>query len=496
MIVFWRWSSRSRMGTLAGMVELCVRKDLYLIGIGGTAMGNLAVAMSRAGWRVGGSDAGVYPPVSDLLAEEGITVDSPADVGGLASRKGGLFVVGNAVSRGHPQVEWLMENPGERRLSFPEFMGEFLLRSSRNLVVAGTHGKSTTTAVAARLLAGGGESGGWFVGGVMADGTPAFSGDGSEAYFVIEGDEYDSAFFDKRSKFVHYRPRVLLLNNLEFDHGDIFRDEEDVQRSFRQVIALVPPGGLILYNGDDPRLTAMLPVPWTRCSSFGTGGGNDFRIEYCTGSGRTTIRIHPGGGGAEPLTLESPLIGAFNVRNAAGAALAVRELCPALADRREFDLTGFAGLRRRQEVLFRADRRMLVEDFAHHPTAIAEALAALREAFPGWRLHAMVEPRSNTMRTNRFQDRLADALALADSATLAPIHRRETIPAGERLDPEQLAESLRPRGGRFRVCGEEGELAAAFREGLCPEPVLTVVFSNGAFGGKIPEFLDILRSGA
>ncbi|MFP4352531.1 MAG: UDP-N-acetylmuramate--L-alanine ligase [Puniceicoccaceae bacterium] len=479
------------------MWGLCERKELYLIGIGGTAMGNLAVAMSRAGWRVGGSDAGVYPPVSGLLEEAGIGVDSPAEVGGLASWKGGVFVVGNAVSRGHPQVEWLMENPGERRLSFPEFMGDFLLRRCRNLVVAGTHGKSTTSAVAARLLADAGEPAGWFVGGVMADGTPALSGDGSERYFVIEGDEYDSAFFDKRSKFVHYRPQVLLLNNLEFDHADIFRDEEDVRRSFRQVIALVPPGGLILYNGDDPRLASMLPVRWTRCSSFGTGAANDFRVGHRAGSGRTTIRIQPRrGGGAEPLTVESPLIGSFNVRNVAGAALAVRELCPALADRRGFDLTGFAGLRRRQEVLFRSARRILVEDFAHHPTAIAEALGALREAFPGWRLHAMVEPRSNTMRTNRFQDRLAAALTLADSATLAPVHRREAIPAADRLDPERVAESLRSRGGRFRICAEEDDLAEAFREGLGPEPVLTVVFSNGAFGGKVPGFLDILRSGA
>ncbi len=478
------------------MTGLGEKKDLYLIGIGGTAMGNLAVAMSRAGWRVGGSDAGVYPPVSGLLAEAGIAVDSPAGAGGLDAWRGGLFVVGNAVSRGHPQVEWLMENAAERRMSFPGFMGEFLLRRGRNLVVAGTHGKSTTTALAARLLADAGESAGWFVGGVMADGTPALSGDGSERYFVIEGDEYDSAFFDKRSKFVHYRPRVLLLNNLEFDHGDIFRDEEDVRRSFRQIIALVPPGGSILYNGDDPRLASLLPVPWTRCSSFGMGGGNDFRIEYRGGRGRTTIRIHPGGGGPEPLTVESPLIGAFNARNAAGAALAVRELCPALADRSVFDLSGFAGLRRRQEVLFRADRRILIEDFGHHPTAIAEALGALREAFPGWHLHAMVEPRSNTMRTNRFQDQLADALALADSATLAPVHRRETIPAADRLDPEKLAESLRPGGGRFRACAEDRELAHAFREGLGPEPVLTVVFSNGAFGGMIPEFLDALRAGA
>ena len=433
-------------------------------------MGNLAVAMSRAGWRVGGSDAGVYPPVSDLLAEAKISVDSPDEVGRLEAWRGGVFVVGNAVSRGHPQVEWLMENSSERRLSFPEFMGDVFLRRSRNLVVAGTHGKSTTTALAVRVLAEAGESAGWFVGGVMADGTPAFAGDGSENHFVIEGDEYDSAFFDKRSKFVHYRPRVLLLNNLEFDHGDIFRDEADVQRSFHQVIALVPPGGRILYNGDDPRLTSILPVPWTRCDSFGEGEANDFRIEHRGDGGGTAIRIHPRKSGTEPLSVDSPLIGGFNARNAAGAVLAARALCPALEGRGRFDLSGFAGLKRRQEVRFQSDRRILMEDFAHHPTAIAEALGALREAFPGWHLHAMVEPRSNTMRTNRFQDELSEALFLADSATLAPVYRKESLPAGERLDPEKLAGSF--------VRGVESSASATARGKL------SVLFGRASVPGR------------
>ncbi len=466
-------------------------KQAYFLGIGGTAMGNLAAALGRTGVKVGGSDRGVYPPVSDVLAQESITVDSPDDVEVLDLWRDGLFVVGNAVSRGHPQVEWLLRNPEVRRMSFPEYMGQYRLSRSRNLVVAGTHGKSTTTAAAAHYLRGSSRRAGWFVGGVLADGLPAFSFGADDQYFVIEGDEYDSAFFDKRAKFVHYRPGVLLLNNLEFDHADIYRDLADVQRAFRQVISLVPDNGSILFNGDDPRLRELLPVPWTSCLSFGEKTGNDFTISR---ENADEVRVRSAVEAIGDFRIRTALKGRFNAFNVAGAVLGARLLDPTLAGSGDsVDLRGFGGLKRRQEILYRSDDVILMEDFGHHPTALQAALESLREQYPDWTLHAMVEPRSNTMRTRLLQSGLIRALSVADMVSIAPIHRADAICEEERLDLGAVKEALAEIGVSCRLCGEMEELPEAFASGLRGSRAVTVVFSNGAFGGMIPRLLEQLR---
>ncbi|MGE9289905.1 MAG: UDP-N-acetylmuramate--L-alanine ligase [Puniceicoccales bacterium] len=465
---------------------------VFLIGIGGTAMGNLATCLKRSGVEVGGSDNALYPPISHLLAANGIEVAAPDDLEVMESWSGALFVVGNAVSRGHPQVEWLMTHTAEVRCSFPEFLGNYMLRETRNLVVAGTHGKSTTTALAAKLLAQSEGSTGWFVGGVLADETPAFKWSPETQMFAIEGDEYDSAFFDKRSKFVHYRPKVLLLNNLEFDHADIFRDTQDVQRAFRQVISLVPGDGCILYNGDDPRLAELLPVSWAPCLSFGTGEGNDFVLSREAGDGLTTVVVRQKESEDILFSVQTRLLGDFNARNVAGAALAVRHLVPGLIAQ-SVDLAEFRGLKRRQEIRFQGENQILIEDFGHHPTALALALRALRESFPGWRLHAMVEPRSNTMKTNRLQSQLIESLGLADVVTLAPIHRQDRIPELERLDSAEVVRALSENSIPCRFCRTEVDVRESFQNEIQQEKTLTVVFSNGAFCGLLDEFEETLR---
>jgi len=453
-------------------------------------MGNLAAALGRTGVKVGGSDGEVYPPISDLLAKESITVDSPDDVEALDSWRNGLFVVGNAVSRGHPQVEWLLRNPEVSRMSFPEYMGEYRLSRSRNLVVAGTHGKSTTTAAAAHYLRERLRGVGWFVGGVLADGLPALSFAGDDRYFVIEGDEYDSAFFDKRAKFVHYRPDVLLLNNLEFDHADIYRDLTDVQRAFRQVISLVPDNGSILFNGDDPRLRELLPVPWTSCLSFGEESGNDFVISREDGD---DVFVRSAVEGFEDFRIRTVLKGRFNVFNIAGAVLGARLLDPALAEGGDrVNLWEFGGLKRRQEILYRSEDAILIEDFGHHPTALRATLDSLREQYPNWTLHAMVEPRSNTMKTCLFQDALVRALSVADRVSFAPIHRADTVCEKERLNLGAVKEALAEKGVSCRLCGHMEELPEAFADGLRRSRAITVVFSNGAFGGMIPQLRQSL----
>lgn len=466
---------------------------VFLIGIGGTAMGNLAVCLKRAGVQVGGSDGALYPPISTLLDENGIGAVAPADVEAMEKWSGSLYIVGNAVSRGHPQVEWLMSRPFEDRVSFPQFMGEYLLRNSKNLVVAGTHGKSTTTALAAHLLSKTEEAAGWFIGGVMADHSPAFSWNPEIRYFAIEGDEYDSAFFDKRSKFVHYRPNVLIVNNLEFDHADIFRDAKDVQRSFRQAISIVPSDGVILYNGDDLLISEILPVPWTQCVSFGFGDHNDFIVSRKLINGRSEVDISRGDDGSPVLKLKTHLMGGFNARNLAAAALGTRFLLDQDANQK-FELDGFTGLKRRQEVRFQDEQRILIEDFAHHPTAIKEALSALRERFPEWSIHAMVEPRSNTMRTNCLQDELIEALALADYVTIAPVHRQDLTPVRERLNTKRVSDALGERSVGCSICVTVDDLHGAFRQRKNEEKELTVVFSNGAFCGLIDPFEAELRS--
>jgi len=467
-------------------------KQVFLIGVGGTAMGNLAVCLRNSGVSVQGSDSAVYPPMSHLLAAHSIPVFSPDDVAIIEDSRESLFVVGNAVSRGHAQVEWLMKHPEVERCSFPEFLGNRLLRHTKNLVVAGTHGKSTSTAIASYLMEEGCIPAAWFVGGVFANGHSAFSWKETDQYFAIEGDEYDSAFFDKRSKFVHYRPEVLLLNNLEFDHADIFRDTADVQRSFRQVISLVPENGCILYNGDDPHLCSILPVQWTHCRTFGFGEENDFVISRRSGEGESELSIRSNLDDVNSFTLRTRLLGEFNARNAVGAALAVRYLCPQLGDAL-VDIRDFMGLKRRQEVRYGDSRHILIEDFGHHPTALGEALKAIRESYAGWRIHAMVEPRSNTMRTNKLQADLIKALCEADSVTIAPIHRADRIQQSERLDVDEVIRELRGRSVPCHFCAEDRDLVDCFQNGLKDERVVTVVFSNGAFCGLLEEFCEILQ---
>lgn len=468
---------------------------VFLLGIGGTAMGNLALGLARRGVQVAGSDRGVYPPMSELLAAAGIPVHPPGKTAVLAEWEDALFVVGNALSRGAPEVEWLLGRPQVAFVSLPAFLGRWMLAGGCNLVVAGTHGKSTTTGAAVHLLGRIGVAGaGHLVGGALADGSPALVIPEVEgAPCVVEGDEYDGAFFDKRPKFVHYRPQVLALTHLEFDHGDIYRDLEDVRRAFRQVLALVPPGGTVLANGDDPELRRLLPVPWSATVTVGCGDDNDWILRREPRPDGQELVLLPGSGAATGTTLRvrTSLWGEANARNLALAVLGCRSLLPeSFPAGGAIDLGGYQGLRRRQEVLADTGEIVLVEDFGHHPSAFRETLRALRERFPGRRVHAFVEPRSNTLVTRRFEAELATVLAEADAITLAPLHREERVPAGERLNREGLLGALLAAGVDAAGADTAGALTDRFR-GAVEEtgpPRVVVVFSNGGFHGLLPEW--------
>ncbi|MGF1483744.1 MAG: UDP-N-acetylmuramate--L-alanine ligase [Opitutales bacterium] len=472
---------------------------VYFLGIAGTAMGNLACALRQAGYAVSGSDANIYPPMSEVLAEAGIECFAGFDAARLAALEPDCVVVGNAASRGNPEVEWLLETRKIPFASMPETIGALLIGQRPSLVVAGTHGKTTTTALAAHLLCTSGAEPGWLLGGVPHDLPSGCHVGNATVPFVIEGDEYDSAFFDKRSKFVHYRPRVLCLNNLEFDHADIFRDLDDIRRSFNHVTRLVPASGAILFNGDDLELRNLADTPWCRRFSVGTVENCDLRIaEFAETSTGSAFRLL--WKGAPWVEIRWPLHGLFNARNAAMAALGttlIQGKEPADHPPPPEAFAAFRGVRRRQQVLVETESVVLIEDFAHHPTAIAGTLEALHAARPGHRLLAAFEPRSNTARSAYFQEAFATALSGADVVLLAPVVGGEgRVENAVRLDPQQLAADLQRTGTTATACASFDALATtarqAFQQATPEAPLQAVLFTNGAFGGILPGLVSAL----
>jgi UDP-N-acetylmuramate: L-alanyl-gamma-D-glutamyl-meso-diaminopimelate ligase len=465
---------------------------LYFMGICGTAMGNAALLLRSAGHEVHGADTGVYPPMSTVLAEAGIAVSEGYDPDRLSSLKPDLVVVGNAMSRGNPEVEWLLESRVFPFRSLPETLRELVLDKRRNIVICGTHGKTTTTAIAAFLLRENGRDPGFLIGGAPAD-PPAGSHLGTASDpFVIEGDEYDSAFFDKRSKFIHYSPHIALLNNLEFDHADIFRDLADVQRAFMHLTRIVPRNGFIVLNGDDENIAALGPMGWTTVVRVGVGRSNEAQIEDFAES--------PDGSGFK-LTWKGRLWaevrwnlpGLYNARNAAAAAVvAGLALHPGEPNRLDVSALGrFRGVKRRQEIRANAQGLIVIEDFGHHPTALREALLSFRARYPGSRLTAVFEPRSNTARVKALQEDFRKALSLADEVYLGPVNRAEKLREEERFDGPSVARSLSENGRVARSFESNSALLENLSLATIPRRGsnrVVVFFSNGSFDGIIDRY--------
>jgi UDP-N-acetylmuramate: L-alanyl-gamma-D-glutamyl-meso-diaminopimelate ligase len=470
---------------------------LYFMGVCGTAMGNAALLARAAGHEVIGADAGVYPPMSSVLADAGIAVHEGYDPARLASLKPDMVVVGNAMMRGNPEVEWLLDTGTFPFTSLPAMLHDQVLRHRRNIVVSGTHGKTTTTAMAAYLLRENGRDPGYLIGGVPQD-PPTGSHLGAAADpFVIEGDEYDSAFFDKRSKFIHYAPHVAVFNNLEFDHADIFRDLADVQRTFIHFSRIIPRNGFAVVNGDDGNLRALGSMPWTRVIRVGMEAGNDARIadfsETPAGSSFTlTWR------GSEWGRVQWSLSGLYNARNAAMAATAAGL---ALAGDPPTSLSlgalaRFRGVRRRQEVLLAVPGLTVIEDFGHHPTALGETLRSFRARFPGAVLTAVFEPRSNTARIRTLQAGFERALSNADEVYLGPVNRAGALREDERFDSEAVAENLEAQGLHARQFPSNAALHDALVGDTLPArgaPRVVIFFTNGSFDGIIGRYAVAAR---
>ena len=408
--------------------------------------------------------------------------------------------MGNAASRGHPEVEWLLETRALPYLSLPEMLRQHVLARRRNIVVSGTHGKTTTSCIVAALLRDNGADPGWLVGGVPRD-IPGGSGAGHDGGpFVIEGDEYDTAFFDKRSKFIQYLPSFLVMNNIEFDHADIFRDLDDVLRTFSHAVRVVPRNGCIIANGDDANVARVLVgVTWCPVLRVGAREGSDLCIaDFAEDADGASFSLS--WRGVARRGLRWGLSGFFNARNAAMATCAAAlslagggDGAAVFASMRLEALAGFQGVRRRQEKLVDMPRLVVLEDFGHHPTAIGLTLESLRRRYPHHHLHAAFEPRSNTAMRRVLQDDFLEALSGADSTWLAPVHRAASLGEMERLDTDRIAGELCKRGRHALAATSNEALLAALSGAVATAtedaPHLVVFFSNGAFGGIIQRFV-------
>ena len=456
-------------------------RSVHFVGICGTAMASAAAAMQEKGIRVTGSDQNVYPPMSTFLAERRIEVISGYAESNLSHRPD-LVVIGNAISRGNPEAEYVLDHKLPY-CSLPELLKHFFIRGKRSIVVTGTHGKTTTTALLTWLFEHNGLNPSYLIGGI-----PNNLGQGARftesEWFIIEGDEYDTAFFDKRSKFVHYLPEVGIINNLEFDHADIFADLGAVKTSFSHFIRLIPRNGLLLGNGDDLNLAALLKVTHCPVKRFGLGEGNAiqaFNVRY--GPTATEFEI-------PSFKFHTNFVGELNVRNAL-AVVACAKHCGLKNHQIQSAFDTFKGIKRRMEVRGIAGGVTVVDDFGHHPTAIRETLRALRIRYPHQKLWAVFEPRSNTTRRNVFQSELADSFAEADEVVISQVARLELLPVEQRLDPQKLIQDLKVSGKPAAYLPDVEAIVSNVTNRAQGGEVV-VVFSNGGFGGIHGKLLERL----
>jgi len=438
---------------------------IHFVGICGTAMASVAAMCRDLGHTVTGSDENVYPPMSTFLESRGIHIMPGFRATNLDHRPG-LVVIGNAMKRGNPEIERVLDERWNF-CSLPELVRDCLIRGKHSIVVAGTHGKTTTTSLLAWVLESAGLAPAFLIGGIPNNFPSGGARRGEGPYFVVEGDEYDTAFFDKRSKFVHYLPDTVILNNIEFDHADIFPDLAAVKRAFRQLVAIIPRRGLLIANGEDGNVPEVIAGAQCRVRFFSKTEFDGYSL---------------------------PLPGEHNARNAAAVAVCATELGLS-REQIHRGFATFAGVKRRMEVRGEAAGVTVIDDFAHHPTALAQTIRAIRDKYPRRRLWALFEPRSHTTRRNIFQRELAESLALADGVFIARADRLQELSEDERLKPEQIIETLRRRGRIAEVSENSDEIVNKLLPSLRTSDVVAV-FSNGKFDSIHDKLLARLRQSA
>jgi len=459
-------------------------------------MASLAGMLKQRGFRVTGSDAAAYPPMSDFLRELGIPLAQPFDARNLEPRPD-LVVVGNAISRGNVELEQVLDHRFPF-CSLPQLLHDEFLRGKEVLVVAGTHGKTTTTSMLAWIFHCAGLQPSFLIGGIAENFGSSFHL-GRGRHFIVEGDEYDTAFFDKGPKFLHYFPDSVILTSVEFDHADIYKDLDAVETAFKRLVNLIPRRGrIVAFDGavgevtESASLERCLAKTFCPVERYGGGARSEWRVSNMQlEPGRTTWSVlHEGSLWAD---FEFALAGEYNVWNATAAA-ALAAACDISKDEIAAALKTFKSVKRRLEVKAQVNGITVIDDFAHHPTAIAGTLKALRARYAGARLWAILEPRSNTLRRRVLQSDLARSLALADEVVVAGVFRSEAVPESERLELPELAAEIQKNGRRARLLAD----ADAIVETIAPEMRsgdVVAILSNGGFGGiyeKLPARLKSL----
>lgn len=464
-------------------------EHIHLLGIAGAAMAPVAGMLCERGFHVTGSDVNVYPPASTLLDSLGIRWNEGFREENLRSRPD-LAVVGNIIARGNPEIEYILD---ERipYCSMPQLLEQYFIPGHTSIVVAGTHGKTTTTAMLAWIFNVAGRRPDFLVGGVLPNFDERSYGLGGGEEFIIEGDEYETAFFDRGPKFLHYHPDELILTSLEYDHADIYPDLAAIALQFRHLVNLVPRRGRILIWGESPELRETSAKAFCPVETFGFTPGCDWYAgDVLWQDSATEFRV--AFRGSEVTRVRMPLAGKHNVLDALAAiALAYGRgvECEAIKGA----LSTFQGVRKRMEVKGEANGVLVVEDFAHHPTAIRLTLEATRTRWPGRKIWAAVEPRSNTMRRKIFQQVLPDALAIADAVLIGPVSRAQLLGEEERLSPEQIADSLLERGRPAKAFESSDEIAE-YLAGNAKGGDMVIVMSNGSFDGLSVKLLQKFKS--
>jgi UDP-N-acetylmuramate: L-alanyl-gamma-D-glutamyl-meso-diaminopimelate ligase len=462
-------------------------RHIHLIGICGTAMASLAGMLKARGFHVTGSDAAAYPPMSDFLAHIGVAVAQPFAEANLEPRPD-LVVVGNAISRGNLELEFVLD----RKIPFTsmaDLLHREFLHDREVVAVSGTHGKTTTTSMLSWIFHSAGRDPSFLIGGIAENFGSSFAvTDGPE--FIIEGDEYDTAFFDKGPKFLHYFPESLILTAVEFDHADIYKDLAEVKTAFKRLVNLVPRSGRILAWDGHANVDECTAKAFCKVERYGFGEKADWQVtDVQHASDKTNWRVLRN---AQPWAhLEFPLAGDYNVLNATAAAAMAAHYGIA-PDVIASALRAFKSVKRRLEVKAEINGITIIDDFAHHPTAIAETLKALRTRYTGRRLWAVLEPRSNTLRRNVFQHELVQSLRLADRVVLASVFKSEAIPEHERLDLSDVIAELQQQGTPAGIHAGADEITAAIAPMLKSGDVVAIL-SNGGFGGiyeKLPARLE------
>jgi len=461
-------------------------KNIYIIAICGTGMASLAGLLQKAGYRVTGSDANVYPPMSTLLENAGIAIKPGYKkeniTGGID-----LVIVGNAVSKDNEEVLAVLA-AGLPYISMPQALSRFFLEGRKSLVVTGTHGKTTTSAMLSWVFEACGQKPGFMVGGWLKNfDTNHKLPEGD--WFVTEGDEYDTAFFDKGPKFLHYRPYAAILTSIEFDHADIYRDLDHIKESFRKFMKIIDPKGFLLVEFSDKNTKDVITEAQCEVESYGFSKQADWQVadyRFADGHGQFTLKHH----GKEVGRFHLPMIGRHNILNSAAVtALALK--CGLSAEAVADGLKSFKGIKRRQEVVGEKNGVTVIDDFAHHPTAIHLTLEGAKDAWPGHRIWAVFEPRSATSRRKTFEDSLPESFRLADRTIIAGLFAPDKLQEEERLDPKQVVATIKGKGREAHFFPTVEEIVTFIAKHQQPGDVV-MIMSSGGFDGIHQKLLDRL----